>query len=128
MRRLALTVLAAGLLTTPALAQSLSVPVDQAVRVGLSSPAKDVAVGNAAIADVTVMDERNILVLGKSFGTTNIVVLDRAGRMILNQMVVVTSADAGQVSLYRGTNAGQYVCAPRCEMTSGTDASKASPP
>jgi Flp pilus assembly secretin CpaC len=129
MRRIALAVLAASLFAAPALAQSLTVRTDQAVRIALASPAKDVAVGNPAIADVTVMDERNILVLGKSFGTTNVVVLDRAGRMILDRTIIVTSADSGQVTLYRGGKSSGFACSPRCEATdSGADASKSPNP
>lgn len=121
MRRLLIALTAAGLLATPALAQTLSVRADQAVRIALPAPAKDVAVGNPAIADVMVLDERNILVLGKGFGTTNVIALDRAGRLILDRVVVVSAADAGKVTIYKGTSASQYACAPRCEMTEKGD-------
>lgn len=122
MRRLFPAFAAAALLASPALnaqalAQTLSVRADQAVRVALPAPAKDVAVGNPAIADVMVLDERNILVLGKGFGTTNVIALDRGGRLILDRVVVVSAADAGQVTIYKGASASQYACAPRCEMT-----------
>jgi Flp pilus assembly secretin CpaC len=123
MRRLFLAFAATALLASPALAQTLSVRADQAVRIALPAPAKDVAVGNPAIADVMVLDERNILVLGKGFGTTNVIALDRGGRLILDRVVVVSAADAGQVTVYKGTSASQYACAPRCEMTDkGADA------
>jgi Flp pilus assembly secretin CpaC len=117
MRRLVLAIAAAALLGSPALAQTLSVRADQAVRVALSAPAKDVAVGNPAIADVQVLDERNILVIGKGYGTTNVVVLDRSGRLILDRVVVVSAADAGKVTVFKGSSASQYACSPRCEMT-----------
>ncbi len=122
MRRLLIALTATGLLATPALAQTLSVRADQAVRIALPAPAKDVAVGNPAIADVMVLDERNILVLGKGFGTTNVIALDRGGRLILDRVVVVSAADAGKVTVYKGTSASQYACAPRCEMTEKGDA------
>ena len=117
MRRPALALLAVLLLAAPAHAQSLTVPVDRAVRIGLSGPAKDVAVGNPAIADVTVMDDRNILILGKAFGTTNVVVLDRSGRLILDRVVNVTAPDAGRISVYKGATPSHYACSPRCELT-----------
>lgn len=117
MRRLFLAFAATALLASPALAQTLSVRADQAVRIALPAAAKDVAVGNPAIADVMVLDERNIVVLGKGFGTTNIIALDRAGRLILDRVVVVSAADAGQVTVYKGISASKYACAPRCEMT-----------
>lgn len=129
MRRLFLALAASALIAAPAVAQTLSVRADQAVRVALSAPAKDVAVGNPAIADVMVLDERNILVLGKGYGTTNIVALDRGGRLILDRVVVVSAADAGKVTVYKGTSASQYACAPRCEVTDkGDDAPAAAKP
>ncbi|MDB5472481.1 MAG: pilus assembly protein CpaC [Caulobacter sp.] len=133
MRRLflalsSLTLAATAGIASPALAQTLSVRVDQAVRIALTSPAKDVAVGNPDIADVQVLDERNILVLGKGYGTTNVVVLDRSGRLILDRLVVVSAADAGKVTVFKGTSASQYACAPRCEMTEkDADAAAAKP-
>lgn len=127
MRRLVLALAATALLATPALAQTLSVRTDQAVRIALSSPAKDVAVGNPAIADVQVLDERNILVIGKGFGTTNVVVLDRSGRLILDRVVVVSAADAGKVTVYKGSSASQYACSPRCEMTDSDAPPRARP-
>lgn len=127
MRRIALAVLAAGLIAGPAFAQSLTVNPDQAVRIALASPAKDVAVGNPQVADVVVLDSRNILVVGKGFGTTNVVVIDQGGRMILDRTVVVSSADSGKVSLYKGPNVAQFSCTPRCEMTDETDTAKPTP-
>ena len=127
MRRLLLG-LTASLLAFPAMAQTLSVRTDQAVRVALSAPAKDVAVGNPEIADVMVLDERNILVLGKGYGTTNVIALDRSGRLILDRVVVVSAADAGKVTVYKGSSASQYACAPRCEVTDrGSDVTPGRP-
>ena len=129
MRRLLLGLTAATLLASPVLAQTLSVRADQAVRIALSAPAKDVAVGNPEIADVMVLDERNILVLGKGYGTTNVIALDRNGRLILDRVVVVSAADAGKVTIYKGTSASQYACSPRCEMTQkDADAAAAAKP
>ena len=121
MRRLAALVLGFSLLAAPAIAQSMSVRTDQAVRIALPAPAKDVAIGNPAIADVVVMDERNILVVGKSAGTTTVVVLDRAGRLMIDRTVVVSANDIGQVSVFKCGAASQYVCSPRCEMTDGEE-------
>ncbi|MDO9336967.1 MAG: pilus assembly protein CpaC [Caulobacteraceae bacterium] len=128
MRRLLLALASTALLAAPAAAQTLSVRADQAVRIALSAPAKDVAVGNPEIADVMVLDERNILVLGKGFGTTNVIALDRSGRLILDRVVVVSAADAGQVTVYKGASASRYACAPRCEVTDKGDPAPAAKP
>ncbi len=110
-------IVAAMAVCAPALAQSMLVRTDQAVRIALPGAAKDVAVGNPEIADVTVLDARNIVIIGKGPGTTNVVVLDRTGRMILDRTVVVTAADNGQVSVYRGGAVSQFSCSPACAMT-----------
>lgn len=109
-----------------AVAQSLSVRTDQAARVQLSASAKDVIIGNPAIADVTVIDARNLLITGKSYGVTNLVVIDGRGRTILDRQIVVSAGDDGRVSIYRGPALTDYACSTRCQSTSGDD--QPSPP
>ena len=41
---------------------------------------KTVFVGNPVIADVTVIDAKHIFLLGKNYGTTNLVALGRFGQ------------------------------------------------
>jgi hypothetical protein len=100
-----------------ALAQGMPVRIDQTSRIALSASARDVIVGNPAVADVTIIDGRNILVLGKSYGVTNIVVLDARGRTILDRQIMVSAADDGRVSFFRGPDVYNYSCSPRCERT-----------
>lgn len=110
-------VLAAALTfaAAPALAQSIDVPIDQSRRITLPGVAADIAVGNPAIADVTVMDGRNLLVTGKGYGVTNVLALDRNGRAIFERMVVVSAPADGRVSVYRGPNVQEYACGATCE-------------
>lgn len=110
----ALAVLASG---GSALAQGLPVRIDQATRVALSAPARDVVIGNPSVADVTIIDGRNLLVMGKAYGVTNIVVLDARGRTILDRQIVVSASDEGRVSFFRGPDVYNYACSPRCERT-----------
>lgn len=100
-----------------AVAQGLTVRIDQATRVALSAPARDVVIGNPSVADVTILDARNLLVMGKGYGVTNIVVIDARGRTILDRQIVVSASDDGRVSFYRGPDVYNYACAPRCERT-----------
>lgn len=109
-----LAVLTSG---APALAQGLPVRIDQASRITLPAPARDVVIGNPSVADVTIIDGRNLLVMGKSYGVTNIVVLDARGRTILDRQIVVSASDDGRVSFYRGPDVYNYACSPRCERT-----------
>ena len=91
--------------------------IDEATAVTLSGSAASVIVGNPAVADVNIVDRRRIAVLGRTYGTTNIMVFDAAGRMIYNDLVTVTSPSAGHVSMFRGALVNNYTCGPRCERT-----------
>ncbi|HEY5072824.1 MAG TPA: pilus assembly protein N-terminal domain-containing protein [Caulobacteraceae bacterium] len=109
-------------------AQALTVNVDQATRVTLPRPARDVIVGNPAIADASVLDATHIVLVGKGFGVTNVVVTDRSGHTMLSRQVVIASPDANRVSIYRGPDVSTYACAPRCERSSAAATAAASPP
>jgi len=117
MRRLALALVLSAFTPAAALAQSLAVNIDQAARVSLTRPARDVVVGNPAIADVTILDNHHLMVTGKSYGVTNIMVADDTGRTIFSRQVVVSAPDANRISLYRGPDIYNYACSPRCERT-----------
>jgi hypothetical protein len=105
--------------------------MDQAARVMLSRPARDVIIANPAIADVNVLDSRSIVVLGKAVGVTSLLVVDPAGRTIADRQVIVSSSDAGRMSYYRGAGAVQdFACSPRCGAIApqgGSSPSEAAP-
>jgi Flp pilus assembly secretin CpaC len=113
----ALAAIAASLaLASAAIAQpALVVHLDQNARVSLPGAARDVMIGNPAIADVAVLDGRNLLIQGKSFGATSLMVTDARGRIILNTQIIVAASDQGRVSLYRGAAVQTFACAQRCE-------------
>ena len=98
-------------------AQALTVPVDESAIVRTTAPIGSVMVSNPSIADVTVVDARRVAVLGRSYGMTNLIVLDRMGRPIMQQRVSVAPAQSGRVSLYRGPLVYNFGCSPRCERT-----------
>ncbi len=128
MRNLSFAVaIALVLAPVAASAASLAVSLDQAVRLTLRAPARDVIVGNPAIADVTVADQRHLVIVGKSYGVTNLMVISESGRTLVNQQIVVGAPSVGLVSVYRGPDAVNYACSPSCERSSGPDAS-APPP
>ncbi|MDP3175277.1 MAG: pilus assembly protein N-terminal domain-containing protein [Phenylobacterium sp.] len=114
MRRLALLAVAATLAAQPAFAETFAVRLDQSARIRLSAPARDVIVGNPGIADVSMIDSRNVVVLGKAYGMTNLIVVDRAGRTILERDLVVTAPEAS-VSIFRGPQMVSYACSSLCE-------------
>ena len=55
---------------------------------------RTVSIGNPAIADITVIDRTHVLVLGKTFGSTNIIALDPPVREAMNDQIVVTARPA----------------------------------
>lgn len=101
----------------PHVARALTVPIDESAMVTTTAPIGSVMVGNPSIADVTVVDARRVAVLGRSYGMTNLIVLDRMGRPIMQQRVSVAPAQSGRVSLYRGPLVYNFACSPRCERT-----------
>src|SRR5262245_26358398 len=117
MRRLALAFALAALVPAAAMAQSLSVNLNQTARITLAHPAVDVIVGNPSIADVTVLDAHHLMLTGKSYGVTNLMVVDDTGHASFSRQVVVAAPDGNQVSLYRGSAVSTYACAQHCERT-----------
>lgn len=119
MRAILLTAALAASLAGPALAGSLSVPLNHSVRLGLSGSAASVVIGNPSIADVTVVDSRTLFLSGKSVGSTDVAVVDALGRTIYSADVAVSSPRAGHVAVYRGgekTARTDMACSPRCEI------------
>jgi len=117
MRRLPLVIFAAASLIS-AVAQAapaLMAPINQSVPINLPRGARDVLIGNPAIADVNVLDSGKAVILGKGYGVTNLVVIDQLGRTVMNRQVVV-AAPSGNVTVIRGAKAVDYACASRCEQ------------
>ena len=96
---------------------AVAVPLDQVRLMVFTKPVSTLSVGNPVIADITVIDKRHAFVLGKAFGTTNIIALDASGAEISNRTVVVSAAGgASTVTLQRGAGRVTYACAARnCE-------------
>lgn len=91
--------------------------IDEATALTLPGSAANVVVGNPAVADVSIIDRRRIAILGRTYGTTNIMAFDATGRMIYNGLVTVTSPSAGHISMFRGAQVYNFTCGPRCERT-----------
>lgn len=120
----ALALLALAAQVSAAGAATISAVIDQGVRISLPAGARDVMVGNPAIADINLVDSRTAVVQGRSYGVTNLIITDSRGRTLQNHQIVVGALDAGRVSLYRGpgvgatmANVANFACAPRCERT-----------
>ncbi len=101
----------------PALADALTVPIDHSVRLSVAGAASSVLVGNPAVADVTVVDSHTVFVLGRGYGQTDVVILDRAGQTIYSGEVTVAAVGGNRVSVYRGSGRTDMACAPGCEVS-----------
>lgn len=117
MRRL-VAALAFGsiVLSAPALAQTraVNVEIDGTTRVQLRGAASSVVVGNPAIADVTVTDANTLFIVGKGYGTTEVVVVDEIGRTLFQSPVVVSAPQSGQVRVWRGARVTEMACGASC--------------
>jgi len=84
--------------------------------VKLPAQTNAIIVGNPDIADISVHSSDTIFVVGRSYGETNLVVLNSAGDLILNATLQVTSAlsDNGVRLHFGGGQRETYSCAPYC--------------
>ncbi|WP_136619608.1 MULTISPECIES: pilus assembly protein N-terminal domain-containing protein [Mesorhizobium] len=119
--------LAAATFIAPAMAGAgIEVTMNQAKIVKLSRPADTIVVGNPAIADASVQDASTIVLTGKGFGVTNLVVLDTDGSPIVDEQVTVVRQAASSVRIYRRAEIQTMSCTPYCESSFKSEAEKAS--
>jgi Flp pilus assembly secretin CpaC len=109
----------ASALTTPvaALAESapVSVKVNMARILRINAPAATVIIGNPAIADAAIQDPQTLVLTGKSYGQTNLIVLDAQGNPIADTMIEVVQEQAGLVTVYLGDKRTSLACEPVCQ-------------
>jgi Flp pilus assembly secretin CpaC len=117
-----------ALLVQPSAARSesptgIEVKIDEARLIRLGQDAAQIIVGNPSIADVAAQGSRLLVVTGKSYGSTNLIALDGAGRTILSARLGVAPNDDQVVTVYRGTLRQSLHCAPDCQhvLTIGDD-------
>jgi Flp pilus assembly secretin CpaC len=82
----------------------------------LDRPVAKVIVGNADVADATVADPTTIVLTGRSFGTTNLVLLDADGNAIADERVLVSIDEGNTVRVFKQTERTVLSCTPNCEQ------------
>ncbi len=108
---------AAGLAGSQAFAAGVAVPMDEVRTVAFAKPVATVYVGNPAIADINMIDARHAFVLGKSYGTTNMIALDHYGRQVSNTFISVSGSNGASVTLMKGATQTTLACSgSRCEL------------
>lgn len=95
----------------------VSVNANMARVLRLSSPASTVIIGNPAVADVTIQDPQTLVLTGKSYGRTNMIILDSRGDPIADTVVEVTQLVSDTITVYMGTQRTSLSCAPTCQPT-----------
>lgn len=110
-----LAVLMVMMIRTACAADALTVALDQAQIERIPARTATVVVGNPAIADVSLQAGGVMVVTGKSYGTTNIVTLDRSGSVLMEKSVQVQGPRDDLLVMYRGVERETYSCTPRCE-------------
>ena len=109
-------VFAATLGAAPTRADTLTVSVDQAQVVKLPERIATIVVGNPLIADASLQSGGILVITGKSYGSTNLLALDRGGRVVMEKTVQVLGLSGSEVVVvYKGAERESYSCAPLCE-------------
>lgn len=115
--RLVAAFVATVLATSAAMAQAEPVTVkpNMARILRISAPASTVIIGNPGIADVTIQDPQTLVLTGKSFGQTNLIILDSAGEPIADTIIEVVQDTADLVTVYVGGARTSMACEPVCQ-------------
>jgi Flp pilus assembly secretin CpaC len=93
----------------------LRVSMNHARVLKLDRPVSKVIIGNSKVADATVADATTIVLTGRSFGTTNLVLLDADGNAIVDERVLVSIDEGNTVRVFRQTARTVLSCTPNCE-------------
>ena len=103
----------------PALANERAAPIDVKVNMArilrISAPAATVVIGNPGVADVTIQDPQTLVLTGKSYGQTNMIVLDSKGNPIADTLIEVIQSQANTVTIFNAGQRSTVACAPGCQ-------------
>lgn len=108
--------------------RAISVAAGQAATVPLNGAAREIVVGDPQIADVSVVNDRTLVILGKRVGVTSLFAFDAQGRPLVGGQVLVTDVAADAVTIHRGTAASTYACDGRCTTLTTAAPAPAPPP
>jgi len=117
-RGLCPAVLLAALLavsSTPLRAENVDVNLDQARILKLPERVSTIVIGNPLIADAALQSGGILVITGKGYGATNLIALDRQGRVLMDKNVVVSGPVRGDIVwVQKGLDRETYSCTPDC--------------
>lgn len=97
-------------------AETVSVPIDESKLVAFQKGFSTIYVANPSIADITVVDQHHVFVLGKTFGITNLLALGPKGELVASMPLSVEGHAGQTVTLHMGLTQLTYDChSGRCE-------------
>jgi len=124
-----LGIVAASLLTWGTMAQahaaenvaaaetsSLSVTLNYASLIKVPEATTTLVIGNPTVADAAVQRNHVLVITGKSYGSTNILALDKNGTPLRQIKVQVKASPDQTLTVQRGMDRQTYSCTPRCEQ------------
>ncbi|MCZ4094253.1 pilus assembly protein N-terminal domain-containing protein [Sinorhizobium psoraleae] len=89
--------------------------VDFARTLLLARPASTLIIGNPAIAQATLSDDRTVILTGRTSGSTNLIVMGADGEEVANVILDVVAAGGRLVTVDEGTGKTTYSCTNRCD-------------
>jgi Flp pilus assembly secretin CpaC len=105
----------------------LAVELNHSRRVAFQGTVSNVLVVDPKVADVAVLDSHSVIILGRGYGETEIVVTDHAGRLLMDSRVAVTGSAGGLVTIYHGAQDSlEYLCSSRCALAASNGQTEAS--
>jgi Flp pilus assembly secretin CpaC len=91
------------------------VHLDQAKIVKLPERTATLVIGNPLIADAVVQPGGIAVLTAKSYGSTNLIAVDRNGEILSDSPILVVGPSDQVVVVYRGIERETYSCVPNCE-------------
>ena len=88
---------------------------DQAKVIKIPDRTATIVIGDPFIADVAIQPGGIAVITGKSFGDTNMLVLDKSGAVLNEQNIRVRGPVEPTVVVYRGVGRETYSCSPDCQ-------------
>jgi len=100
-----------------AASRPITVETDRALVLRLDRPAGTIVIGNPMIADAAVQNGTTLVLTGKSYGVTNMIILGPDGEEVSERLIEVQAATSGLVTVHRGVARSTYSCTPVCQRT-----------
>jgi hypothetical protein len=108
----------------PSAGDFLRLTIDFAQVVMIDRPIGTIVIGNPGIADASLTDPQTMVLVGKSAGSTNVIVMGRQGERITTFAVDVVADGRHLLTVRQGLSRETYSCIHRCEpvLSVGDDA------